>query len=89
MLTQLRRRLTPSSPPASERVEWEAQHPDVTLPPLHLPGVPEGAAAGTNPLAAAQKEVDTKLLRPTNDDSDVKLLKDNSNVEFLVVAGGQ
>lgn len=71
-----------------QRVEWEAQHPDVTLPPLHLPVVPEGAAAGTNPIAAAQKEVDAKLLPPTDDDSDVELLEDDSDVEFLGGGGG-
>ena len=38
--------------------------PDATLPPLQLPVVPEGEAIGTNPIMAAEKEVDGKLLPP-------------------------
>ena len=35
-----------------QRVEWEAAHPDATLPPLQLPVVPEGEAIGTNRITA-------------------------------------
>ena len=45
-------------------MEWEAAHPDSTLPPLQLPVVSEGEAIGTNPITAAEKEVEGKLLPP-------------------------
>ena len=32
-----------------QRVEWEAAHPDATLPPLQLPVVPEGCLLYTSP----------------------------------------
>ena len=38
-----------------QRVEWEAAHPDATLPPLQLPVVPEGEAIGTNPITVLQR----------------------------------
>ena len=66
-----------------QRVEWEAAHPDATLPPLQLPVVPEGEATGTNPITAAEK-VEGKLLPPGEDgENDVELLEDDSDVEFL------
>ena len=43
-------------------MEWEAAHADATVPPLQLPVVPEGEAIGTNPITAAEKEVEGKLL---------------------------
>ena len=58
-----------------QRVEWVAAHPDVTLPPLQLPEVP--VASGTNPITAAEKELEAKLLPPRGDgesDSDVELV---------------
>ena len=57
------------------RIEWEAAHPDVTLPPLQLPEVP--VASGTNPITAAKKELEAKLLLSSGDresDSDVALV---------------
>ena len=47
-----------------QRVEWKAAHPDATLPPLQLQVVSEGKAIGTNPITAAEKEVEGKLLPP-------------------------
>ena len=58
-----------------QRVEWEAAHPDVTLPPLQLPEVP--VTSGTNAITAPEKELETKLLPPSGDgesDSDVELV---------------
>ncbi|CAN0100331.1 unnamed protein product [Ascophyllum nodosum] len=48
-----------------QRVEWEAAHPDVTLPPLQLPVVPESDTVGTNPITTAEKELETKMLSPS------------------------
>ena len=43
--------------------------------------VPEGRAIGTNPITAAEKEVEGKLLPPGEEgENDVELLED---VEFL------
>ena len=53
-----------------QRAEWEAAHPDATLPPLQLRVVPEGEAIGTNPITAADKEVDGKLLPPRQEGED-------------------
>ena len=67
-----------------QRVEWKAAHPDQTLPPLQLPVAPEGEAIGTNPITAAEKEVEGKLLPPGEEGAnDVELLEDDSDVEFL------
>ena len=67
-----------------QRVEWEAVHPDATLPPLQLPVVPEGEGIGTNPITAAEMEVEGKLLPPGEEgQNDVELLEDDSDVEFL------
>ena len=67
-----------------QRVEWEAAHPDVTLPPLQLPEVT--VASGTNPITAAEKELEAKLLPPSGDgesDSDIELVEGDSNVVEL------
>ena len=70
-----------------QRVEWEAAHPDVTLPPLQLPVVPAGEAVGINPIAGAEKGLEGKLLPPDEEgDSDVELLDFDGDVEIL--AGG-
>ena len=58
-----------------QRIEWEAAHPDVTLPPLQLPEILY--ASGTNPITAAEKELEANLLPPSGDgesDSDVELV---------------
>ena len=47
---------------------WLAEHPDVTVPPLKLPKVPGGF--DSNPITAAQKEVEGKLLPYVADESD-------------------
>ncbi|CAB1097747.1 unnamed protein product [Ectocarpus sp. CCAP 1310/34] len=47
---------------------WLAEHPDVTPPPLKLPKVPGGF--DSNPITAAQKEVEGKLLPYVADESD-------------------
>ena len=69
-----------------QRVEWEAAHPGVTLPPLNLPASPEGAI-GTNPITAAAEEAAAKLLPASGggeSDSDVELLENgDSDVELL------
>ena len=47
----------------------------MTLPPLQLPEVP--VAFGTNPITAAEKELEAKLLPPSGDgesDSGVELV---------------
>ena len=47
----------------------------MTLPPLQLPGVP--VVSSTNPITAAEKELEAKLLPPSGDgesDSDVELV---------------
>ena len=57
---------------------------DATLPLLHLPVVPEGEAIGTNPITAAEKEVEEKLLAPGEEgENDVELLEYDSDVKFL------
>ena len=67
-----------------QRVEWEAAHSDVTLASLQLPVVPEGEAIATNPITAAEKVVEGKLLPPGEEgENDVKLLEDDSDVEVL------
>ena len=48
---------------------------DVTLRPLQLPEIP--VASGTNPITAAEKGLEAKLLPPSGDgenDSDVELM---------------
>ena len=67
-----------------QRAEWKARHPDATLPPLQLAVVPEGEAIGTNPITAAEKEVEGKLL-PTGEEEEnnEELLEDDSDVEYL------
>ena len=66
-----------------QRMEWEAAHPDATLPPLQLLVVPEGEAVGTNPISAAEK-VEGKLLPPGEEgENDVEPLDDDSDVELL------
>ena len=72
-----------------QRVEWEAAHLDVTLPPLQLPEVP--AASGTNPITAAQKELEAELLPPSGDgesDSVVELVEGDGDVELVDGPGG-
>ena len=72
-----------SSSAWSER-QHLATHRDATLPPLQLPVVPEGEAIGTNPITAAKKEVEGKLLPPGEEgENDVELLEDDSDVEVL------
>ena len=67
-----------------QRMEWEAAHSDATLPPLQLPVAPDGEVIGTNPITAAEKEVEGKLLpRGEEGENDVELLEDDSDVEFL------
>ncbi|CAB1115406.1 unnamed protein product [Ectocarpus sp. CCAP 1310/34] len=69
---------------------WLAEHPDVTLPPLKLPKVPRGV--DPNPITAAQKEVEGKLLPYVADESDseVEVLQGDSDVEVVEgqVGGG-
>ncbi|CAB1102423.1 unnamed protein product [Ectocarpus sp. CCAP 1310/34] len=62
---------------------WLAEHPDVTLPPLKLPKVPGGF--DSNPITAAQKEVEGKLLPYVADESDseVDVLEGDSDVEVV------
>ena len=44
----------------------------------------EGEAIGTNPITAAEKEVEGKLLPHGEEgENDVELLEDDSDVEFL------
>ena len=65
-------------------MEWEAAHLDATLPPLQLPVLPEGVVIGTNPITAAEQEMEGKLLPPGEEsENDVELLEDDSDVEFL------
>ena len=46
--------------------------------------VPEGEAIDTNPITAAEKEVEGKMLPPGEEsENDVELLEDDSDVEFL------
>ncbi|CAM9915919.1 unnamed protein product [Ectocarpus sp. 8 AP-2014] len=74
-----------------QRVEWEKTHPGVSLPPLQLPEVPDGESIGTNPITAAEKDVQGRLLTPADgeeSDSDVELLEYDSDLEFLGVSGG-
>ena len=71
-----------------QRVEWQAAHPDATLPPRHLPAVPEGEAIYTNPITTAAKEVEGKLLPPGEErENDVELLEYDSGVEILGCGG--
>ena len=50
--------------------------------------VPEGEAIDTNPITAAEKEVEGKMLPPGEEsENDVELLEDDSDVEFCVVEG--
>ncbi|CAB1115321.1 unnamed protein product [Ectocarpus sp. CCAP 1310/34] len=67
---------------------WLAEHPDVTLPPLKLPKVPGGF--DSNPITAAQKEVEGKLLPYVADESDseVEVLEGDSDVEVVEGQGG-
>ena len=61
----------------------------MTLPPLQLPEVP--VASGTNPIAAAKKELEAKLPPPSGDGesgSDVKLVEGDSDVELVDGPGG-
>ena len=73
-----------------QRVEWDAAHPDVTLPQLQLPEVP--VASGTNPITAAEKELWAKLLPPSGDgesDSNVKLVEGDGDAELVDGPGGE
>ena len=46
--------------------------------------VPEGEAIGTNPITAAEKEVEEKLLVPGEEgENDVEVLEYDSDVKFL------
>ena len=66
-----------------QRATWEEEHPGVTLPPLELPVVPESSAAGTIPVMAAEKELEGKLLPPSDEggsDSDIELVEVDSDV---------
>ncbi|CAB1098038.1 unnamed protein product [Ectocarpus sp. CCAP 1310/34] len=67
---------------------WLAEHPDVTLPPLKLPKVPGGF--DSNPITAAQKEVEGKLLPYVADESDseVEVSEGDSDVEVVEGQGG-
>ncbi|CAB1113618.1 unnamed protein product [Ectocarpus sp. CCAP 1310/34] len=67
---------------------WLAEHPDVTLPPLKLPKVPRGF--DSNPITAAQKEVEGKLLPYVADESgsEVEVLEGDSDVEVVKGQGG-
>ncbi|CAB1104895.1 unnamed protein product [Ectocarpus sp. CCAP 1310/34] len=67
---------------------WLAEHPDVTLPPLKLPKVPGGF--DSNPITAAQKQVEGKLLPYVADESDseVEVLEGDSDVEVVEGQGG-
>ena len=61
----------------------------MTLPPLQLPEVP--VASGTNPIAAAEKELEAKLPPPSGDGEsgkDVKLVEGDSDVELVDGPGG-
>ena len=72
-----------------QRVEWEAAHPDATLPPIQLlvvAVVSEGDTLGTNFITAAEKELEAKLLPSSGggeSDSDLELLEDDSDLELL------
>ena len=60
------------------------------LPPLQLPEVP--VASGTNPITAAEKKLEAKLLPPSGDgesDSDVQLMEGDSDVELVDGPGGE
>ncbi|CAN0368452.1 unnamed protein product [Ectocarpus sp. 12 AP-2014] len=77
--------------PQGQRVEPEKAHPGVSLPPLQLPEVPDGEPIDTNPITAAEKEVQGRRLPPADreeSDSDVELLKYDIDLEFLGVSGG-
>ncbi|CAB1103028.1 unnamed protein product [Ectocarpus sp. CCAP 1310/34] len=71
-----------------KRAVWLAEHPDVTLPPLKLPKVPEGF--DSNPITAAQMEVEGKLLPYVADESDseVEVSEGDSDVEVVEAQGG-
>eukprot|EP00903_Cladosiphon_okamuranus_P022567 g20762.t1 len=71
-----------------QHAAWLAEHPDVTLPPLKLPKVPEGF--DSNPITAAQKEVEGKLLPYVADESDseVEVLEGDNDVEVVQGQGG-
>eukprot|EP00903_Cladosiphon_okamuranus_P014547 g13494.t1 len=71
-----------------DHAAWLAEHPDVTLPPLKLPKVPE--RFDSNPITAAQKEVEGKLLSYVADESDseVEVLAGDSDVEVVEGQGG-
>ena len=61
-----------------------ANDPDVTLPPLQVPEVP--VASGTNPITAAEKELEEKVLPPSGDgerDSDVELVEGDIDVQLV------
>ena len=46
--------------------------------------VPEAEAIGSNPITAAGKEVEGKLLPPGEEgENEVELLEDDNDVEFL------
>ena len=56
----------------------------MTLPPLQLPEVP--VASGANPITAAEKELEAKLLPPSGvgqSDSDVELVEGDIVVELV------
>ena len=58
-----------------QRVEWEAAHLGVTLPPFQLLEIP--VASGTNAITAAGKELEAKLLPSSGDgesDRDVEVV---------------
>ncbi|CAB1114542.1 unnamed protein product [Ectocarpus sp. CCAP 1310/34] len=69
-----------------QRVEWLAEHPNVTLPPLQLPKVPAESTA--NHIEAAAKELEAGLL-PRGDDSDIEIEDDDSDVEVVEGAGDE
>ncbi|CAB1117081.1 unnamed protein product [Ectocarpus sp. CCAP 1310/34] len=69
-----------------QRVEWLAEHPNVTLPPLQLPKVPAESTA--NHIEAAAKELEEWLL-PRGDDSDIEIEDDDSDVEVVEGAGDE
>lgn len=67
-----------------QHAKWGDEHPDVRLPPLELPAVP--AASGDNPIMAAEKDLEGRLLPPGADedsDSDVELVEIDSDVELV------
>lgn len=73
--------------------EWEAAHPDVTLPSLQLPAIPEDAALGINTITAAEKDLEGKLLpanagRTPGAEEDIDADMEDSDVEFMGTLGG-